>query len=176
MFTIGRLAGTCGLSRSTLLYYDSIGLLHPSGRSEKGYRRYSAADAERLGKICLYRKTGLSLKEIAAVLDAPETRLTAALEGRLSTLDDELGRLRAQQRLIVGLMKTAPHRVTAGPMDARRWTELLVASGFSRRDMHAWHVNFERSAPAEHQAFLEFLGMPEQDIRRVRAWTDDSGE
>ncbi len=40
MITIGRLARRFGLSRSTLLYYDSIGLLSPSTRSAKDYRLY----------------------------------------------------------------------------------------------------------------------------------------
>ena len=64
MITVGRLAKRFGLSRSTLLYYDSIGLLRPTGRSAKGYRLYSEDDAARLEKICLYRQTGLSLDEV----------------------------------------------------------------------------------------------------------------
>jgi len=47
MYRIRELAGLFGLSRSTLLYYDRIGLLSPSARSESGYRLYSAADRER---------------------------------------------------------------------------------------------------------------------------------
>jgi hypothetical protein len=41
MLTIGRLAERFGLSRSTLLYYDSIELLSPSARSDANYRLYS---------------------------------------------------------------------------------------------------------------------------------------
>ena len=42
--TVGRLARAFGLSRSTLLYYDSIGLLRPTGRSPANYRLYTRAD------------------------------------------------------------------------------------------------------------------------------------
>jgi len=35
-----QLAGRFGLSRSTLLYYDSIGLLSPSERTASNYRLY----------------------------------------------------------------------------------------------------------------------------------------
>ncbi len=38
MLTVGKLAEDFGLSRSTLLYYDRIGLLQPAARTEKGYR------------------------------------------------------------------------------------------------------------------------------------------
>ena len=42
----GELAKSAGLSRSTLLYYDRLGLLRPVGRSESNYRLYSATDAD----------------------------------------------------------------------------------------------------------------------------------
>ena len=48
MLTVSQLARLCGLSRTTLLYYESIGLLPPASRSNANYRRYSAEDLERL--------------------------------------------------------------------------------------------------------------------------------
>ncbi len=53
--SIGEIAKQYGLSRSTLLYYDAIGLLRPSGRSESNYRRYTGEDSRRLRLICMYR-------------------------------------------------------------------------------------------------------------------------
>ena len=50
MYTVGHLARSFGLSRSTLLYYDSIGLCKPSGRSAANYRTYTEKDRERLGR------------------------------------------------------------------------------------------------------------------------------
>ena len=41
MLTIGKLARKFDLSRSTLLYYDRIGLLKPSGRTRANYRVYT---------------------------------------------------------------------------------------------------------------------------------------
>jgi len=54
-YTVGRLGELCGISRSTLLYYDSLGLLSPSGRSPSGYRLYSEADRARLERILAFR-------------------------------------------------------------------------------------------------------------------------
>ena len=90
MTTVGRLARSFGLSRSTLLYYDSIGLLEPSGRSAKGYRLYTEEDAQRLEQICRYRKTGVSLQEIKHLLEAPGSRLAEILERRLDDLNGEI--------------------------------------------------------------------------------------
>ncbi|MEN8133472.1 MAG: MerR family DNA-binding transcriptional regulator [Pseudomonadota bacterium] len=44
MFTIGQIGKRFGISRSTLLYYDAIGLLRPSGRSTANYRLYTEDD------------------------------------------------------------------------------------------------------------------------------------
>lgn len=79
-YRISQLARMFGLSRSTLLYYDRIGLLRPSGRSRTNYRVYSNADRQRLEQICRYRRTGMSLETIAAVLAAPRKKTVKALE------------------------------------------------------------------------------------------------
>jgi DNA-binding transcriptional MerR regulator len=38
--SISKLARACGLSRSTLLYHDRLGLLKPSGRDQDGMHRW----------------------------------------------------------------------------------------------------------------------------------------
>jgi DNA-binding transcriptional MerR regulator len=59
-YCISELGRRFGLSRSTLLYYDRIGLLRPSGRSGADYRQYSEDDVQRMERICLFRGSGLS--------------------------------------------------------------------------------------------------------------------
>ena len=47
----------------------------------------------------------------------------------------------------------------------------MSAAGFTRDDMHRWHAEFEKSAPQEHQEFLEFLHIPEQEVKSIREWS-----
>ena len=62
MYTVGQLAKLFGLSRSTLLYYDEIGLLSPSARSASNYRLYSEADIRRVRIIrFLTRRQGVTI-------------------------------------------------------------------------------------------------------------------
>jgi hypothetical protein len=35
--------------------------------------------------------------------------------------------------------------------------------------MQRWHQEFESRYPDQHQAFLEWLGIPAEEIRRIRA-------
>ncbi|MBT4932481.1 MAG: MerR family transcriptional regulator [Rhodospirillaceae bacterium] len=168
MTSIGELARRFGLSRSTLLYYDKVGVLCPAARAENGYRAYSEADCKNLELICLYRKAGLPLAGIKKIIDSPERIPDQALNRRLAELEEEMAGLRGQQQLVLSLLKRQPPQ-DLGVMDKKRWTALLVASGFSEKDMLAWHRGFEKSAPKKHQAFLQFLGIPEDEIRQIRA-------
>jgi len=81
--TISTLARSCGLSRSTLLYYESLGLLRQPPRTGSNYRAYTDQDLLRLQQVSVYRKVGLSLAAIRAVLD--QSRGDAAASARASS-------------------------------------------------------------------------------------------
>lgn len=83
MYSIGQLVKRFNLSRSTLQYYDSIGLLGASARTGANYRRYSEDDVKRLEQICIYREAGLSLEDIKKILNSPENTTASILEKRL---------------------------------------------------------------------------------------------
>lgn len=168
--TVGRLARRVGLSRSTLLYYDHIGLLRPSSGGRGAYRRYSKDDVRRLEQILELRAAGVRLADIRRILDAPSEGLATVLEGRLEELNADIARLREQQRLIIGILKSDDLHARVGVMNRDTWVALLAASGFSHRDMRRWHAEFERLAPRRHREFLEFLCIPTEDIERIRAW------
>ena len=68
MITIGKLSKRVGLSRSTLRYYDKIGFLHSSLKSETGYRLYDENDAARLERAIILRNAGVPLRQIFGVL------------------------------------------------------------------------------------------------------------
>lgn len=69
MMQIGKFAERTGLSLHTIRHYDDVGLLHPSGRSEGGFRLYTEEDLERFLVIRRMKPLGFSLEEMAQVLD-----------------------------------------------------------------------------------------------------------
>jgi DNA-binding transcriptional MerR regulator len=168
--TIGRLAARHGLSRSTLLYYDSIGLLRPTGHSKGDYRRYSAEDEQRLAKICRYREAGLALADIKRILDGPDSRLTGVLQDRFDELNREIRDRYRQQRLIAKLLKNPDLLAESEVMTKELWVALLSRSGLSEDDMSRWHTTFERTDPERHQRFLEHLNIADEEIAAIRAW------
>jgi DNA-binding transcriptional MerR regulator len=98
---IGELARATGLTVRTLHYYDEIGLLTPSQRSTGGHRRYNTADIRRLYGICLLRRFGVPLEQIARALDDPDWSLAAAMTRHLGAVERRLAaghRLQAHLR------------------------------------------------------------------------------
>jgi DNA-binding transcriptional MerR regulator len=170
-YTVGVLARSVGLARSTLLYYDRIGLLSPSRRSTSRYRVYGEDARERLEAICTYRRVGLGLAEIRALLEARGGRTVAILTSRLESLNQEIAQLREQQRVIVRLLENRRLLGKARALDKRRWVQILASAGLDEAAMRRWHVEFETLAPESHQDFLESLGIPPSEIASIRAWS-----
>jgi hypothetical protein len=55
------------------------------------------------------------------------------------------------------------------PMDKVKWVELFSALGLDDAAMGRWHALFEARYPDSHQAFLEWLNIPSQEIAAIRA-------
>ena len=168
--TVGKLAKEYGLSRSTLLYYDKIGLLSPRGHQKGEYRAYGAEEQERLRLSCLYRKSGISLQEIKRILDNEETSVSACLIARFKQLDRDILELKEQQAVIANMLQNPSLLSSSTPMTKELWTRILKASGLSEKMMRKWHIQFEKAAPVEHLAFLKFLQIPDEEIEEIRKW------
>ncbi|HKA00278.1 MAG TPA: MerR family transcriptional regulator [Candidatus Solibacter sp.] len=169
--TVTRLARSCHLSRSTVLYYESIGLLKLPARTSGNYRSYSPRDLERLRQICLYRDAGVTLADIRTLLDTRPTDASAVLRRRFAEIGASIERLREHQRAIARLLRGTDQLRRMNVVTKEKWTSIMRAAGFSEDDMRRWHKEFERSAPDEHQEFLEFLHIPADEIRSIRHWS-----
>ena len=71
MRTVKEISDLTGISVRTLHYYDEIGLLKPTEKSEAGYRLYDDKALEILQQILFFREFDIPLKEIKAVMQAP---------------------------------------------------------------------------------------------------------
>ncbi len=171
MLTVSQLARRCGLSRTALLYYESIGLLAPAARSDSNYRRYSEKDLRRLQQICAYRDAGLKLEDIRAILDRPEDDASSVLKRRLIEINGEIETLRNHQRAILKLLQSYDFNERTDMNTKEKWVSVMKAAGFTEADMQRWHAAFEKSAPEEHQEFLEFLHIPKGEIVTIREWS-----
>ncbi|WP_210395513.1 MerR family transcriptional regulator [Motiliproteus sediminis] len=169
-YRVGELARACGISRTTLLHYERQGLLRPPARSQANYRRYSEADRLRLLRIRELRSLGLSLTQIAPLLDDSGSGVEAALRQRFDQLGTEIAQARRQQQQIVELLQGCRER-PAGAMDKNAWSALMRASGMDDDGMWRWHAAFERREPDGHRQFLLGLGVDDNELERIRRWS-----
>jgi hypothetical protein len=49
------------------------------------------------------------------------------------------------------------------------WVARFKAVGLDEAAMAHWHRLFERENPAGHQSFLEWLGLPAEQVKEIRA-------
>lgn len=110
---IGEVAERTQLSLRTIRHYDQVGLVPPSGRSQGGFRLYTARDVERLNHVRRITPLGFSLEETAEILTLLEkSERSAGAEEYLERA--QLGReklarkLRQADELIRALQERLP--------------------------------------------------------------------
>jgi len=131
---IGELAERAMVSAKTIRYYESIGLLKEPPRTESGYRDYGASAAERLGFIRQAQATGLSLSEIASVLELKEAgegscaHTAALIDRHLAEIDHQIERLKAARVTLAELAGRAMSLDPAACTDPNRCQVISAAS------------------------------------------------
>lgn len=107
---IGELSERAGVSHRTIHYYERLGLVKPAEREGAGYRYYDETALKRLEKIAALKRLGLSLDEIAAVIDLyfedatgirGKEKVLEILESQLARADAQIGELQAFRRDLV---------------------------------------------------------------------------
>ena len=144
MFSISQLADEVGLSRSTLLYYEKIGLLKAQ-RQANGYRVYSDAEKQRLRFVQQLQAGGLSLKECQACIDGQLDR--GLLAGRLEVLEADIAEKTRSRDLLLGLL--------------------------GRSGLKEWHDQLERVAPDLHRTWLMRQGYSQADAGHIALVSKD---
>ncbi|MGI6664479.1 MAG: MerR family transcriptional regulator [Christensenellaceae bacterium] len=99
MFKIGDFSRLSNVSVRMLRHYEKLGLLLPEKVDAfSGYRYYSAAQLEKIGKIEKLKSLGFSLAVVGKMLE--EADLEMFFEMRKQELQEELARISAQANML----------------------------------------------------------------------------
>jgi DNA-binding transcriptional MerR regulator len=83
LYRIGEVIEFTGLSRQTLHFYATIGLIREKSRTRSGYRLFPPSVFASLDRIRELQKKGYTLREIREILETGHaTRLTPAKTNR----------------------------------------------------------------------------------------------
>jgi len=98
MKTVQEVIALTGVTRKALRYYDEIGLLKPTVRSDAGYRLYGRAELLRLREILVWRQLGFPLADVATLVDDPDHDGVGVLRRQMQLVSEQHGRFKAMLR------------------------------------------------------------------------------
>ncbi len=182
LVSIGHFAKTTGLTKSTLRFYDEVGLLRPARVDpETGYRYYCREQTVQAEQIRLLRALEVPLADIQRVFDAksPATledliaRQRRSVEERIAKYGEALVTLDALQTCEI-----FPYQVKTKEVAAQPYIYLREETSLAKID-RARTQAFERIQEVLRErgpqpAAPNFLLAVERDCALELDWSDDS--
>ncbi|MEH1872137.1 heavy metal-responsive transcriptional regulator [Nostoc sp.] len=110
LLLIGQVTALSGVPIRTIRYYESLGLLNSSGRTEGGFRQFSLDVLTRLAFIKRAQNLGLSLEEIGDILNIydqgklPCGEVKQKLEDKVNEIDHKIEELLTLRDELTGLL------------------------------------------------------------------------
>ncbi|MBN3946247.1 MAG: heavy metal-responsive transcriptional regulator [Nostoc sp. NMS7] len=110
LLLIGQVRDLSGIPIRTIRYYESLGLINSSRRTEGGFRQFSLDVLTRLAFIKRAQNLGLSLEEIGNILQvydqgqAPCGEIKDKLKDKVLQIDQQIDQLLTLRSEIEGLL------------------------------------------------------------------------
>jgi DNA-binding transcriptional MerR regulator len=150
---IGELARQTGISTKTIRFYEEIGVLPRPERAPNGYRAYGPDAVDRLLFVRDAQAAGLSLTEIAAILEHRSKgestceHVLELLERHLEELDRHIVSLKKTRRQVAALAERARN---LDPADCTDPIRCQTISGVATTPSLGRKTSTEIHAPRHH--------------------------
>ena len=156
MKTVKEVSRLTGVSIRTLHHYDAIGLLKPSSVTEAGYRLYDDAALERLYRILVFRELGLPLKEIGALLEAPDEVRNRVLEQQIRQMQTKITQLENRISLARGMRMIGVKEMDLEGFDPRRIDDYSAQAKalYGKTDAYREYTRKSKGRSAQQEADL----------------------
>lgn len=160
MRTVKEISNITGISVRTLHYYDEIGLLKPTDKSDAGYRLYDDKALEQLQQILFFREFDIPLKEIKAVMVNPAL--------------DRNHILKMQREMLLTKIKRMEHLV-ASIDDILKGDNKMDFAIFNKTEMDEMFQAMTEHMPEEikQKAIDEFGGLNQWHEHYIKAISSD---
>lgn len=160
MRTVKEISNITGISVRTLHYYDEIGLLKPTDKSDAGYRLYDDKALEQLQQILFFREFDIPLKEIKAVMENPAL--------------DRNHILKMQREMLLTKIKRMEHLV-ANIDDILKGDNKMDFAIFNKTEMDEMFQAMTEHMPEEikQKAIDEFGGLNQWHEHYIQAISSD---
>ena len=151
--TVGELSLATGLSVRVLRHWEQQGLVSPS-RTVSGHRRYGQPEISRLYQAIALRRSGLSLRQIATLLQQQDPDPSDMLRAQLVELDDDLRRRHALRNRLASALAIVDHTDLSEYDRAtnRTWLLTKVIQTMATIDQYVHGYYPEENLRLHHQA------------------------
>lgn len=126
--SIGDAAKRFGLDTHVLRHWEDMGLLAPA-RDGADRRRYVADDLVRIAVIVRSKAAGMSLEQIAVMLDAEAPERHRVLEEHVADLDRRMEEMRRSREMTVHALSCRAHDIATCPRFKAAVEDLLEGRG-----------------------------------------------
>jgi MerR family transcriptional regulator, copper efflux regulator len=123
-WSIGELAARFALATHVLRHWEDVGLLHPA-RDSADRRRYGRDELVRVAVILRNKAAGMSLEQIAVLLDAEAPDRHAVLQAHLDDLDRRVQEMELSRHMTEHALRCRAHDVANCPNFKRGIEDLL---------------------------------------------------
>ena len=160
-------AEMAGVTVRTLHYYDHLGLLRPTARSESGYRLYGEGDLQRLEQIIVLKFLGLPLKKIRELLDQDPPRLPDTLRRQREALEEK------RRRLEMAIQAVAEAERLFASANEPAWAALKkIIEVIEMQNDNDWLMRYYNDAARAKLEERKNLWSPELQERVSKEWTE----
>lgn len=113
-WSIGEVAARFELPTHVLRHWESVGLLRPV-RDAAGRRRYGEGEVVRIAVIQRSKAAGMSLEQIAVLLDDSSAGRHQVLQQHLDDLDRRMNEMRRSKEMTEHAMDCRAHDIATCP-------------------------------------------------------------
>ncbi|MCS3442261.1 MULTISPECIES: MerR family transcriptional regulator [Microbacterium] len=113
-WSVGEVAGRFELPTNVLRHWETVGLLAPA-RDAAGRRRYGQDDVVRIAVIQRSKAAGMSLEQIAVLLDDGSAGRHEVLQQHLDDLDRRMEEMRRSREMTEHAMGCRSHDIATCP-------------------------------------------------------------
>src|SRR6478609_442479 len=113
-WSVGDVATRFDLPTNVLRHWESVGLLRPA-RDSAGRRRYGEDDVVRIAVIQRSKAAGMSLEQIAVLLDDGSAGRHQVLQQHLDDLDRRMDEMRLSREMTEHALRCRAHDIATCP-------------------------------------------------------------
>lgn len=124
-WSVGEVAERFDLPTNVLRHWESVGLLSPA-RDGAGRRRYGPDDVVRVAVVLRSKAAGMSLDQIAHLLERDMSGRHEVLQAHLDDLDRRMAEMRHSKAMTEHALRCSAHDISTCPRFRAELADVLV--------------------------------------------------